>query len=63
MRCTTLNDASTPWDKTGGHVHHIHGARALLAAVPTPRCFLGNKAHDMTAITYEHFWLNKRRKP
>jgi transposase len=35
---------------TGGNVHDIHGARALLAAVPTPRCFLGDKAYDTNDI-------------
>ena len=35
---------------TGGHVHDLHGARALLTAVPTPRYFLGDKAYDSNDI-------------
>lgn len=35
---------------TGGNVHDLHGARALLAAVPTPRHFLGDKAYDSNDI-------------
>ena len=35
---------------TGGNVHDLHGARALLAAVPTPRCLLGDKAYDSNDV-------------
>ena len=35
---------------TGGNVHDLHGARALLATVPTPRHFLGDKAYDSNDI-------------
>ena len=35
---------------TGGNVHDLHGAHALLAAVPTPRHFLGDKAYDSNDI-------------
>lgn len=31
-------------------MHDIHGARALLAVVPTPRCLLGDKAYDSNDI-------------
>ena len=35
---------------TGGNVHDLHGARALLAAVPTPLSLLGDKAYDRNDI-------------
>lgn len=35
---------------TGGQVHDIWGARALLACVATPACFLGDKAYDADDI-------------
>jgi transposase len=31
---------------TGGQVHDIHGARALLASVPPMRQLIGDKAYD-----------------
>ena len=31
-------------------MHDLHGARALLAAVPTPHYFLGDKAYDSNDI-------------
>ena len=35
---------------TGGHVHDIQGARALLAIADAPGCLIGDKAYDANDV-------------